>query len=671
MKKILFLIFIFIFCSRFALAQEKNISDLSLELAKAHFYYSKGEYNEALSALDGIIKLDPQNLEAYQVLNLCYQRLYEKEVQACGLTNEEKVGALLSSIRNAKRVLYEDDKLRDFSNRLTIGGRRINAGSSADTDFDKRGFNVSEQIRWNTFFSGYDTTLLADLDYFANSHNDVRLRNLTYKLRNDDSYLILGDNISNFSRYLIRGVKYKGLNFKMETSKNELEVLGGVAKYFDVNENEYIYPREVYGIYDTYSISDRYNFGFGAHFIKDSNSIRDIDSANNPKENIVLGFSQKFTPFPNIWEIEAESAYSRTDLDRTDEDILDKNITLKDFAHYVKSDLKFKDIRLSGSYEKVGADFRSLVGLSAKNYRVPASAISADREHIYSSLTYTGIKYFDFNLNFSRTQNNLDDDTSTARTRQKSLSAYLKLNLPKEFPQIGLRSSYLNSISIPGSASTSDDEIYRDFMFEFTKEIYGVNWDGYYLNRKFIENIDTFGTYTNLYTLRGSKTLFDKYLVSGAYCFSKSYKDVSGSASRLDREKFADLDVSWNIYKNANILFGLNLTNIKEYGTITDAYNTYSYSTIFSWPYAKYFCDGSRFSISPYLSLHNSEARDTTTNNRDRFLVSASLQASYSPNIDNEISLFAEYRRDADDEVLYEETKDFRAFLSWKALFGP
>lgn len=646
-------------------------ADTTLALAKAHFYYSQQKYEEAVEILEELLEAEPENIEAYRYLTLCFDKLYENNYTEEELIQEQRTGAMLASIRRAKRMAYNDQGLRAFSNKFTIGRRNIKAHPSADTDFDKRGFVISENLRWNTFVSGYETTILADVDYFANSHRDGRLRNLTCKFQNEDAYLTLGDNISDFSRYLVRGIEYRGLNFKVSTLKNELKFLGGVAPYFKVDKDEYIHPRSVFGLFDEYAVSEGYKIGMGFHYIKDTDSVREIDSANNPKENLVFGFNQKISLLPNIWEVEAESAYSRTDLDTTNEDIIDKNIIKKDFANYIKSELKFRDIRLLNSYERIGADFRSLVGLSSKNYRVPASAISADREHILSSLAYTGFKYCDFKLDLSRTQNNLDDDSDVARTRQKWFGANLNFKLPQQYPRVGLRTSYLESVSVPGSDYTTDDEIYRDIILEAAKDIWGVDVDGYYLNRKVIENTKEYGTYSDLFTLRGSKRLFDKYLVSCAYSFSKSYKNVDGADSRIDREKFADLDLSWNIYKNANIFIGYNFTNTKDYDILTDAYNTHSLSTVFSWPYAKYFTNGGRLAVSPYLSFHKNETRDTTTQNRDRTVLSASLKASYSPDLDNEISLSAEYRRDTDDEVLNVDTKECRVFLSWKALFGP
>ncbi|PIV12192.1 MAG: hypothetical protein COS48_02105 [Candidatus Omnitrophica bacterium CG03_land_8_20_14_0_80_43_22] len=523
----------------------------------------------------------------------------------------------------------------------------------------------------------WQSNISIDARYHDNSHEDARLRRIMYSLSNPNgAAFIAGDTSTNFSRYTLRGLYYRGVNYALKNDDNEFRILWGAVPHFLARtqqhtnrDNGYIYPRKVFGARDLYKVSDRYKIGVSYMELKDSERVRMIDPNYNPKLNRVYSVEQHIDVAPETWKIKTENAYSTSDEDRTDKDILVTDEKLKDFAHYIYSSIQVPKFRLINSYERIGSDFRSYSDLAATTTTWLAG-ITSDREKIENYLEYRPFNFdpIYIDMNFSRIRNNLDRDNEIETNRQTNYGGALRFvpEMENWLPQSAIRLKFMNTLSVPGSEYASNDVSDRDIIFELAKQLYGVDLNTSYTRRRAVDNIETFETYTNIYNIRMAKELTDMVLFSTEYMHSNTQKDQDGSEGTIGRQNYFNVSTALYLWAGSNLSFGYSYQADSDKTGMLQDKKANIYSTTFSWPFSRYFFEsGAQLNFTPYFTYQLDDNRDVG----NRSVWTAACDATYQMSKDHRISASFLYREDQDDSLADAGTEDRRFLLTYKKIF--
>ncbi len=688
-----FCLLFFIFCP-LSLAIQPVQTELAI--AKGCYLYDSGKLNEALTEFQAILLKDPNNQAARDYVDKIWLKLHENGITSSEL-NEEILGyknALYArkkiEINDQERLISskDDESFTRFINNTTIGYNRRRLGEGTDTSFYPGGFFVEEHVGMNSSSKKYQQDISMDVRHHENGHDDTRLRRITYSINNNaGTGFILGDTSTQFSRYTLRGMYYRGADFYSNGEKNSFKILAGVVPHFmaktstkQTNDRNYIYPRQVYAVRDAYKPVDSYTVGVSYMELRDSESVHDIDTNLDPKLNRVVSIDQNIVLVPNKWKIQTESAYSTSNEDRSDTDILVTDKNIKDFANYVQSVIQTPRFKLVNSYESIGPDFRSYADLASTTSSW-LSAITSDREKIDNYMEYQLFESnpFYFDLNLSRVRNNLGNESNMGNiemNRQTNYGGGFRY-IPDEdqwMPQSSIRLKIMDTLSTPGSEFVSNDVSDRDIIFELAKKIYGVDLSTSYTRRKEIENIDTFGNYINIYDIMAAKQLTDMILLSASYSHSDTQKSPNGDVGTTGRGDFFDINAALQLWAGANLSLGYGYDDTSDNTGITNEGRINIYSATFSWPFNKYFLsNGSELTLMPYLTyqLNNGQYGD----NKNRAIWSAALDATYTMPRDNRISLSALYRNDMNWNYSVPigssstEVDDYRFLLTYQKIF--
>ena len=669
MKKIFVLLIVFLWTMDYGLlticfASQPQPGQIELAIAKGCHFYNLGKLNEAMMEFQIVLAQDPANQTAENYINKIWSRFrdtgisnWELSEEITGYRNSLNARKKIQITDHQKPVLpYQDKPYERFINQTSFGFHDRSFEASADKSFDPDGSFIAEHVRMDEPINNWQNTISLDARYHDNSHEDARLRRIMYSLSEPGGLrFIAGDTSTSLSRYTMRGLYYRGVNLSVNNDVNEIKILWGATPHFLTKtqdhpnrDNGYIYPRKVFGIRDTFRVNDSYKVGVSFMALKDSERVRTIDTNYNPKENKIVAIDQAIDAVPDIWRIETENAYSRSDEDRTDKAILIKEEKLRDFAHYIRSAIEIPKFRLINSYERLGPDFRSYSDLASTSVTW-LSGLTSDREILDNYLEY---RPFDFDplymdLSFSRIRNNLDDDNDVEMNRQTNYGAGLRF-IPEEYewlPQAALRLKFLNTLGVPGSQYASNDVSDRDIIFELSKRLYGTDLNTSYTNRKTLDNIETFGTYADIYNIRAAKELTDMVLLSTGWSHSSTYRDQNGSEGTTAREDFFDINTALRLWAGANLSFGYSYENDMDTTGILGDTKINTYSTTFSWPFSKYFLNsGTELVLAPYFTYQLSDGQ--TTENKNRYVWTAALDATYNLAKDHKIVLSALYRQD-------------------------
>jgi len=680
-----FLLSAFILCP-VALAIQPG--QIELIIAKGCYLYDSGKLNEALAEFQAVLLKEPSNQAARDYVDKIWAKLNEKGKSSWEL-NEELAGYRNALTARKKIEINDQEKYtnRDpdqpyqrFINNTTIGYNDRHFEGSSDTSFYPDGFFVEEHLRLDTEFNDWKQAISMDTRYHDNSHEDARIRRLTYATSKDKVSFIAGDTSTRFSRYTLRGLYYRGADLSLKDDKNSFRILIGATPHFltrtTANPNRdagYIYPRKVFGVRDAYKATDNYTVGVSYMELRDSERVRTIDSNYDPKLNRVVSIDQNLEVIPHKWKIESENAYSTSDEDRTDQDILITDKKLKDFSHYVRSAIEIPKFKLINSYERLGPDFRSYADLASTNSNW-LSAISADREKIDNYMEYRPFEFdpLYIDANFSRVRNNLDKDNDVEMLKQTNYGAGLRY-VPEDdqwMPQTSVRLKYLDTLSVPGSQYASDDVLDRDIIFELAKRLYGVDLSTSYTFRKTIDNILTYGSYTNIYNISAAKELTDMVLLSTSYSRSNTTKDQNGDDGTIGRGNFFDINTALQLWAGANLSLGYSYQDDTDSTGITPDTKANIYSTTFSWPISKFFFKtGSELMLAPYFTYQLVDGW-SSSNNKPHSIWTAALDASYFIAKDHRLSLNALYREDQNDNSSTYGTEDYRFLLTYQKIFN-
>lgn len=692
MKKILFclicLISIFYPISLLQ-AEQFQTSQIELATAKGCLLYDCGKLNDALKEFQYILSKDPLNQAALDYIKKIEARKRDAGISQWDLS-EEVTGYKNALLAKKKIVITDQERytytgefapFERFINNTSVGYNDRHIDGANDISFSPDGFFIEEHMRLDANVNNWQNAVLMDARYHDNSHEDARLRKLTYAASNPAAGIrfIAGDTSTVLSRYTLRGMYYRGVNLTLNSGPNEFKVLWGAAPHFltktsdsqNIDAETYIHPRKVFGVRDAYKVMDGYKVGVSFMELRDSERVRVIDANYNPKLNRVFAIDQTIDAVPSIWKIETENAYSTSDEDRTDKDILVLDDKLKDTAHYIRSAIEVPKFRLINSFERIGPDFRSYSDL-ASTTTTWLSGITSDREKIYNYLEYRPFEddpiYLD--MNFSRVRNNLDDDNNVEMNQQTDYGAGLRY-MPYDcrwFPQSSVRLKFTNTLGVPGSLYTSNDLNDRDIIFELAKKLYGVDLNASYTNRKTLENIDTFATYTNIYGIRFAKELTDMVLLSGDYSHSDSVKNQDCNDYKTGGEDSFNINTALRLWAGANLSFGYGYEDAVDVTGITGDTKINTYIASFSWPFTKYFTrSGSELILAPYITYQL--ANGLASGAQDRSILALAADASYIISNGHRLSLNASYREDQGENVIGTGTEDYRLLLTYQKIF--
>lgn len=679
---------------QYGFAETIQPNQIDLAVARACHLYDSGRLKEALAEFETILSQDPANRAARE-----YIKKISSRIDASGASmweiNEAMVGyknALLAKKKieitdQEKYVSYSEDRPYErFVNRTSFGYNDRHFETNTDKSFSPDGFFIAEHIRMDTVLNDWRNTFSLDARYHDNSHEDARIRRLTYAISNPGGLrFIVGDTSTRLSRYTLRGLYYRGVNLSTSGENNEFKVLWGAVPRFMAKTTSgsnkdydiYIYPRKVFGAQDIYKVMEGYKVGVSFMELRDSERVRTIDSNYNPKLNRVVAIHQSIDAVPDTWKIETENAYSISDEDRTDEDILIGEEKLKDAAHYIRSAIEVRKFRLINSYERIGSDFRSYSDL-ATTTSVWLSGIASDREKIDNYLEY---RPFDFDpvyldVYFSRVRSNLDKDNDIEMNQQINYGTSVRY-MPEEcdwFPRSAVRVKFMDTLSVPGSEFAANEVVDRDIIFELAKRLYGIDLETSYTNRKMVDNIDTFGTYTGIYSIRAAKELTDMVLLSSEYSHSDARKDQDGSESRVAEENYFNVNTALRLWAGANLSLGYAYEDDTDITGTSGDTKTDTYSATFSWPFTKYFLrNGSEIILTPYFTYQLANGRSAES--KDRYIWTSAVDATYMLAKDHRVSINVYYR---DDQNYYEDTstgssstqiEDYRFLLTYQKIF--
>lgn len=693
MKKMFLIILLSAVCCQLSVVSSAEViqpNQADLAIARGCYLYDSGRLKEALAEFTTVLKEDPQHQAALEYTDKIWSRLNEGGISSQDLDEEVrgyKNAALarkkIEITDQEKVVSYAGDKPYErFINTTSFGYNDRRFATSSDKSFTPDGFFIAERVRLDTNIERWRNTISLDARYHDNDHEDARLRRFTYALSEPGGmYFIAGDTSTRLSRYTLRGMYYRGLDFAMKSDTNEFKILVGAEPHFLTKtqehtnrDNGYIYPRKVFAVRDAYKVMEDYKVGVSFMELRDSERVRTIDPNYNPKLNRVVAFDQNIEAVPGIWRIETENAYSTSDEDRTDKDILIKEEKLKDFAHYIRSALEVPKFRLINSYERIGSDFRSYADLASTSVTW-LSGLTSDREKIDNYLEYRPFEfdpvYLDFY--FSRIRSNLDKDNDIEMNQQTNYGTDVRFapDCSSWLPQAAVRLKFLDTLGVAGSQYASNDVTDRDVIFELAKRLYGIDLNTSYTNRKAIENTETWGSYSNIYDLRMAKELTDMVLLSSAYSHSNTYKDQEGEESTTARKDYFNINTALQLWAGANLSFGYGYEDNTDSTGVFEDIKTNTYSTTFSWPFNKYILrSGSELTLAPYITYQFVD--DWHNNYASRYEWTAAVDTTYQIAKDHRISLNVLYREDDQENKSLAEPayiEDYRVLLTYQQIF--
>lgn len=660
---------------------------VELAVAKACHFYDLGNLKEAMMEFQIVLKQDPGNKAANDYINKIWARLNETGISSWELSEQET--GYKNALNARKKILITDQEkpvlgpndkpFQRFINQTSIGKSDRYLSGTTDTSFKPHGLFISEHIRMDEPINDWQNTFSLDGRYDKGGHEDIRLRRIMYSLsRQGGMRFIAGDTSTNLSRYTLRGMYYRGVNFSMNDERNEFKILWGAEPHFMARTEDnpgrkenYIYPRKVFGMRDAFKVMDGYKVGVSMMDLRDTARVRSIDANYDPKLNRVYSVDQSIEVVPEKWRIETESAYSTSDEDITGQDILATNgeKTLKGFSNYIRSAIQMPKFKLINSYERIGADFRSYSDLASTNITW-LSGITSDREILDNYLEY---RPFDFDpiyldLHLSRVRNNLEKENNLQMNKLTDYGAGLRFSpdIDNWLPQAGIRLKVTDRLGVPGGLYQSNDASDRDIIFELAKRLYGVDLNTSYTRRKAIENTETFGTYSNIYNIRAAKELTDMVLLSTEYSHSDIYKNQDASESAVGKDNFINLSAALRLWAGANLSLDYSYQNRTDTtGMLGDAKGNI-YSTTFSWPFSRYFLDtGGEFNIAPYLTYMLDESRKDS----NHYIWSAAMDATYQIAKDYRLSANFLYRKDQGNSTDYGFAEDKRFLLTYQKIF--
>ena len=566
--------------------------------------------------------------------------------------------------------------------------RHMDAAENADQIFDERGWQYNNLWMAEGDHDGWRHTFRGSVDGYQNAKNDLRLRQTSYQLRRDDARITIGDfrnyltthkivdpsnPLASYTGYTLRSTQMRGIDLQLTTDRNDFHLMAGAAPFFLSPSDEYIYPRKIFGIRDSYKLTSWYRAALGGSYVRDDDErIEHIDPAIQPRETGILSFEQDVTLIPGHWAINSEHAYSVTD-DNFRPNRFGDNVKLKDFAHSAFSEWRWPAIRILGSYERIGPDFRAPSDIAAIG-TISSKYVTADREHLTLRVYPRRIGRLYGNLLYARTQNDLDDDSEVELTREHWMTATGGLQLPKGWPQPGFRTTFIRTISVPGSTFSADKRWLFDLLGELRYRGWETDWTaGYQFQEVDAQTIGFDDDYRRTYHLQASRGLWPGGYLSTRWAWSDVHDRFNNTTPRQYSTQEAGATLSSRLWSTASLSASFTHQDLgtpfvndpvlqSPGGGIVD-----TISSAFVWPYTKRFRGGRTLSLMPSLHVHHVDASDDL---QQHPTVGARFTARWAVRNDWRWEFLLEHRQGDDQELRRANAQEWRGWLVVTSKFG-
>lgn len=646
-------------------------------LAKALHLYNQRRLNDAKGELKEVIIAEPKNKTAVEYLSAANSKI--EAVNKPKEILEEEIKGIVSVEKSQQGGIYGKEEFgnTDGAERFTTNTSLIGAKTNRlGRDWSNK--SIAEAMKLEGTMGDYKYTATANINYYnkdSSRREDTRLRNATWWMKNEKVQFILGDTSSYLSRYVLNGVNYRGVNLKMnlyqnlfEDVKDNITILYGKVPYFWFTEDEYIYPRDVYGVRNEIKFWNVWEINASFAYLLDNRSrITKIDTNNEAKENALFEIDQVMRFMPGIWTFYQENAFSYADDDRASD-----NKILRSTANYFCSDFKTKTVKVYNSYERVDPNFRSFVGLSGYTAN---KQVTIDREHILNFIDYTPYDEVDLGLQYSRTRTNLDKKYSTETIEDNNYKANLKVAPQNGLPRFSLRGSVWTSSSAPGPIGAPSEESSWDTFFEMAKTLWETDLSTAYGLRGYSQFINATNTYGDaleyVFSLSANRKFFDRVNLTSSYSLANArLKKKPNRAIYTDTvtSHLFDLSVSSGLWDTANLTFDYNLSSTEDFATPSVWGTNNAFTTTFSWPFTTNLGFGRKLVFSPYLSYHYSTGTATLL---DRRYFAGRLEGDYFLTENTKLNLSGEYRDNVANDPTYTGFGDeYRLILSYKTVNG-
>lgn len=565
--------------------------------------------------------------------------------------------------------------------------RHYDPDQRSDPSFDDRGWQYNTQGLLEADAAGWRHIIRAAVDGIQDDVNDLRPRHLSYQARRDGVRITTGDVRSyltshrtsgftdtEYTGYTLNSIRLRGMDVELAADRHELHVMAGVTPYYLSKSERYIYPRQVYGVRDRYQLVPWYRTGFGAAYARDQDErIEHVNSASQPREFSVLSWEQDITVMPEHWTINTESAYSQTD-DNLHPTRFGDNVKLKDWAHHLTSEWRWPALRIVGSYERIGPDFRAPTNVGASG--VNSTSVSPDREQLLWRIYPRRAGRLFGHFLYGSTRNNLADDSAVEMTREQWLTAQGGLELPREWPQPDARATLTRTVSVPGNRFSADRRWLYDLEGSLRKRWWDVDWLGGYDYWQVANDggTDFDDEYRRTWSLQAGRQLWPGgYLgTRGAWAWAQ---DRFNNATTLRRhtEQEADVTVSSRLWSTASLSLGYTYQD-RGAGFVVDPSQTATggilntFSASFLWPYHRTLRPGRTLELLPSVHFHYTDASDDLERHP---VLSGRLTARYSVRDVYRWELALEHRSDDDDELANARSEEWRVWVALTSKFGP
>ncbi len=618
------------------------------------------------------------------------QREFGQAAEELGEMSKERHGDALFLKYTGRAVggLYGGrPKENVYRSRLRVTGHKKDADSRSDQSSDSHGLHASEHLEAD--MEGERRRrgrFVMDLEGFKNGHNDLRYRTLLADFYRGDSHFAIGDSASFPSPFFLRGSRLRGLHALLPGDRHEFQAVAGAYPVWLEDRDEYIYPREVYGLRDKWILFDERVRAAGSFVqTRDTGRIRTEDGANpgartgvanQVRDNLVLSFDQEVKLIPQVWYLKASEAWSDTDDDLNDNRFGD-SAKLKDSAFRVESLMVQPWAQIISKYERTGPDFVLLTDLPSGAVNNPKT-FTVDRQIIEHALDFKPLGPFDLDLEANWYRNNLGNRVDVEMTRQAWYTAELGVRMPHGWPRPRMRASMIDTVSSPGPVNYPRQTRTVLLHPEVSKSLGGWHVTGFadYQNETPMQDKGSFSA-EERWSLgtRLATTLNERFTLSPHYTYRAADEDVDLTTDgRLDRKRVTSIrhetgvSTSCRLWDTASV--GLSYDFLKgklpEY-TSPRLVHTQGHSgtASFTWPHSRKFWGNRRkLTFFPALLFH---LTDLDQDQGRRPLVTSRLSMGYEVFGDWKVELMGESRYDTNEDTDRVHTEESRLWLRWSS----
>lgn len=657
-----------------------------LALARAHHYTKTLQYDKALAELSRIAEttdFNPQVLELMSRL-IGAVKLDEREIQR--KTEENDRGRVALAVTHVGVPLGEEAYSEGPVQKVTQNTVYTYKGLSGRPR-DAKDKTFSEYVRIEQQSGDYRLDGTIHYQYMNGPGETDRIRHLNYRIDGPPGTFNVGDSSVHFSRYVLNGVDYRGLGAIIDSEWSELELILGVTPFYKNKDGDdkYIYPRDIVGTRIELWPHGRWTVGQSAAYLRDSaGRVTALDPFNGPRENVVLGIDNDIDIVPGLWDLYHESVYARLD-----PDILSDVEKRSDSAHYVTTKISLKDVDFVNTLEYVGPDFESGGGFSSfqtlegNDSFLRQNAISNDRFHYETSLSYAPYDWLYSNVQWSRTRNKLDEtqnifsdsrtayrrDTTPEHTREDWFQSNIRVDLPWGLPRLGARLAEIDIFSSPGSVDRSNDSTTRQLDFTLSKTVSGVSLDARYEGEDFEDETSGFNDeMRHRLSFTGSSFVWNQLgLISGySYLRRDRTRPNNDTQRRLEDHEF-NLGLSRTLPWGASASLSYAYDVWEDWDATPGSKDTHRLVGTLSWPWTGILMGAHEVTIDPYLSYYKDLSTDPGS---DRGAWSTKLEASCKILPEAVLTLSADYRNDdINGDAINGTGEEIRFLLSLRSEF--